>query len=120
MGDTGELERLETDLWRTETRFDRRWVNEAVAEDFVEIGRSGRVNSRAQVVDASSEPINAVIPLGNFKARLIAADVALVTYNSARTCGDEVQRGRRSSIWSRESGRWILRFHQGTPYTDDR
>lgn len=114
--DRAALERLEEELWREETRFDRKRMTEIIAPDFLEFGRSGRIYRREDSLAAPRQPIDAVLPLPDFEARLLHADVAQVTYNSAVTYGGVVQRARRSSIWSRIPGGWILRFHQGTPY----
>jgi hypothetical protein len=56
-----------------------------------------------------------VLPLPEFKVRLIHADVAQVTYVSTVATEHGEERALRSSIWSRTSGGWKLRFHQGTP-----
>ena len=112
------LQRLEEDLWREETRFDIAYMEQLLAEDFFEIGRSGRVHSREAVLSLSKQPINAVLPLPDFNVRLLTEDVAQVTYNSAVTYDGVVQKGRRSSIWSRTPTGWVLRFHQGTPYEE--
>jgi hypothetical protein len=37
-----------------------------------------------------------------------------VTYDSHLTDDGVVQRGRRSSLWTRSAGGWRLRFHQST------
>ena len=42
------LKRLEEELWREETRFDIRRMDEVLAEDFFEFGRSGRFYGRRQ------------------------------------------------------------------------
>jgi hypothetical protein len=55
------------------------------------------------------------LPLPKFAARLIAADVALVTYVSEVKFTDVTERANRSSLWSRYPTGWKLRFHQGTP-----
>lgn len=108
--------RLEESLWREETRFDAAYMDRVLGEDFVEFGRSGRVYDRAAILASPRGPIDARLPLPDFAARLIAPDVALVTYNSLATYDGVVERGRRSSIWSRTADGWVLRFHQGTPY----
>lgn len=112
------LQRLEEDLWREETRFDVRYMEALLAEDCIEIGRSGRIYQRDEILSMPREPIEAVIPLPHLDIRLLAADVAQVTYNSVVTYHGAVQKGRRSSIWSRTANGWVLRFHQGTPYED--
>ncbi|MDB6121443.1 MAG: hypothetical protein JWQ71_436 [Pedosphaera sp.] len=114
--DRAELERLEEELWREETRFDRKRMSEIIAPDFLEYGRSGRIYRREDSLAISRQPIDAVLPLPDFEARLLHQEVAQITYNSAVTYDGVVQRARRSSIWSRIPGGWVLRFHQGTPY----
>ena len=114
--DRAALERLEEELWREETRFDRKRMGEIIAPDFLEFGRSGRVYQREDSLAVSRQAIDAVLPLPDFAARLLHPDIAQVTYNSAVTYDGVVQHARRSSIWSRIPGGWVLRFHQGTPY----
>jgi hypothetical protein len=114
--DRDVLEHLEEELWREATRFDHARMEDVIAPDFLEFGRSGRVYRRADTLAVPRGPIDAVFPLPDFRARLLHPDVAQVTYNSAVTYGGVVQRARRSSIWSRTETGWVLRFHQGTPY----
>lgn len=113
------LERLEEELWREETRFDIQRMEQVLAEDFFEFGRSGRFYRREDTLAIPREPIDAVLPLPDFKARLLTQDVAQVTYNSAVSYDGVVLRARRSSIWSRTPSGWVLRFHQGTPIPGD-
>lgn len=110
------LKRLEEDLWRRETRFDITLMEQVMAEDFFEFGRSGRVYQRSDTLSIAPQLIEAVIPLPDFEARLLAQDVAQVTYNSVVTSDGVVNKARRSSIWTRSSQGWVLRFHQGTPF----
>lgn len=113
------LQRLEEDLWREETRFDIPYMEQLLAEDFFEFGRSGRVYRREETLSVPRQPIEATLPLPDFDARLLTADVVQVTYNSAVIYDGVLQKGHRSSIWSRSGPGWVLRFHQGTPYEDD-
>lgn len=110
------LQSLEEALWRAETRFDLAWMDRILADDFFEFGRSGRIYNREQILIFSSDYIDAALPLPGFRARLLSADVAQVTYQSAVTIEGTVHYARRCSIWSRTTDGWKLRFHQGTPY----
>ena len=114
--DSKQLQNLEEALWRQETRFDVAFMEKTLAEAFTEFGRSGRTYTRQQIINHPSEPIQAILPLPDFQARLITPDVALVTYNSAATYDGIVEYAHRSSIWSRTPTGWQLQFHQGTPY----
>jgi hypothetical protein len=114
--DRAMLERFEEELWREETRFDNKRMNELIAPDFFEFGRSGRTYKREDTLAAPRQTIDAILPLQDFEARLLHKDVAQVTYNSAVKYDGVTQYARRSSIWSRTPTGWVLRFHQGTPY----
>ena len=99
--------------------FDIQRMEEVLAPDFFEFGRSGRFYRREDTLAVLRGPIDAVLPLSDFKARLLTQDLAQVTYNSAVTYDGAVLRARRSSIWSRTPNGWVLRFHQGTPIPGD-
>jgi hypothetical protein len=114
--DLAELTRLEESMWREATRFDLTFQETRFAPDFTEFGRSGRVYSRQDMVLTDAQPIQAVLPLSNLRFRLLDENIAQVTYNSQVTYDGAVEYGRRSSIWSRTSSGWVMRFHQGTPY----
>ncbi len=113
------LQRLEEELWREETRFDIPFMEQVLAEDFFEFGRSGRIYNRDQILTATRQPIDAVIPLPDFAVRMLAEDVALVTYNSKAAYNGVLEKACRNSIWSRTSTGWVIRFHQGTAYDGD-
>lgn len=114
--DFHELQTLEDALWRQETRYDPDFLERVLADDFFEFGRSGRTYVRQDTLSDPSQPIDAVLPLPDFQARLLTPDIALVNYNSAVTYDGVVEYGRRTSIWHRTPDGWKLRFHQGTPY----
>lgn len=110
------LQRKEEELWLAETRFDRAYMEQVMAKDFFEFGRSGRIHTREHCLSSVSSAIDAIIPLQNLKIRLLAEDVAQITYDSEVTYDKVVEKGRRSSIWTRYEGSWQLRFHQGTAF----
>ncbi len=109
------LELLEEGLWRADVRFDLKRMDEILAPDFFEFGRSGRVYEREDTLRIPEQPINAKLPLMNFSARLLDSNIAQTTYVSAVTYNDVEELANRSSIWSRTEHGWRLRFHQGTP-----
>lgn len=115
--DRDALIALEETLWLAETRFDPDLMDQTFSSEFVEFGRSGRRYERAEMLfdpDPWAE-INASLPLPNYSVELVAANVALATYTSEVRYGDEIELGRRSSLWIKPRGRWQLRFHQATP-----
>ena len=113
--DFEKLRELEESLWRAETRFDKKYMEQILAPDFFEFGRSGSVYTREEILAfRRSEDIDAVIPFKNFTIHLIDEKVALVTYLSEVTYGGEVEVGNRSSLWLKTVDVWKLKFHQGT------
>jgi hypothetical protein len=111
-----ELTQLEEDMWREGTRYDPAFQERRFARDFVEIGRSGQVYTREQVISAHPGQILAVLPLANLSIRRLDTHTAQLTYDSQVTHGGTVHYAHRSSIWSLIDGIWVMRFHQGTPY----
>ena len=114
--DRATLTRLEEAMWREATRFDKAFMSATLAPDFFEFGRSGRTYTREQSLAVPRQPTDAMLPLPDLTIRLLDENTAQVTYNSAVTYDGITEYGRRSSLWSRTSGGWILRFHQGTAY----
>lgn len=109
------LKRLEESLYRPLTRFDREYMEELLAPDFIEMGTSGRIWTRGQIIRTTPVRIAAKFPLPDFGVHLVTNDVALVTYRSEM--GVEFKEAaNRSSVWRRgRDGAWRLVFHQGTP-----
>jgi len=116
--DVATLRRLEESLWQPDVRFSVPKMKALLADDFVEIGASGRLYDRAATLAAPAVAFEAELPLAEFAVRALSIDIAQVTYLSADTRAGELHRARRSSIWSRTHGGWRLRFHQGTPTAD--
>ena len=112
--DLKNLKELEESLWKSETRFDLAHQEKVFAPDFFEFGRSGRTYTREQMVRSTSLPINAKMPLQNFKIHPLDAFHVLVTYIS-EVQHEELEKANRCSVWSKTENGWQLRFHQGTP-----
>ncbi|MCF6322046.1 MAG: DUF4440 domain-containing protein [Rhizobiaceae bacterium] len=112
-----EIRRLEESLWQAEFRYDNQNMDNILAPDFVEFGRSGKIYSRSEMFfdSGTSGNIEAMLPLPGFKACHIGDGVLLVTYVSELVRDGKTLRSNRSSIWRRSNDGWQLRFHQGTP-----
>jgi hypothetical protein len=110
------LRRCEEALLDAAVRRDRARAAAFLAEDFQEFGSTGRVWSREQVLELLATEEYEAPTMEDVNCKLIAEDVALVTYRTVRA---DPQSGRvsaalRSSLWTRECGDWRMRFHQGT------
>jgi hypothetical protein len=95
-------------------RRDRKQVEALLAEDFLEFGSSGRIWTRAQILDLLATEIYTAATVKDFECSLLSEEVALVTYRAERTRPDVQGSSLRSSIWTKKSGAWRMRFHQGT------
>jgi len=114
------LWRLELDLLSAETRARPERVAALLAEDFQEFGRSGARYLKAETISALAEEDPSPVwrlEVTECAVKPLAADVALVTYRTARRFPDgSVDRAAlRASIWRREEGDWRMVFHQATP-----
>ncbi len=109
-----DLTALEHTLWRSETRHDRALMEATFAPDFHEFGRSGRRYTREDLLPKGErDPIEAT--LHALTVTDLSDTIALVTYISELRRPTGTEWANRSSLWDRTSGRWQLRFHQGTP-----
>ena len=104
---------LEHELLDPAVRSDRRRVDTLLALDFTEVGRSGRLWTRDEMLESvggfeSSWGPKAVA--SEMQGRMLADDLVLLTYVTESAAGHS----RRSSVWRRSRGRWQIVFHQGT------
>ena len=104
-----ELLDLERMLLDPEVRHSRVAVELLLHAQFKEFGSSGRVYDRDTMIKMMNRETSGLITIRDFEARILSADVCLVSY---RSVGE--QEVLRSSVWVRERGRWQVIFHQGT------
>lgn len=110
------LQDLEKRLHRREIRGSRTAVDELLADGFTEIGRSGRVYDKAQLLAAlAAETGVLAVETADFAFREITKDVVLLTYLSRTTDDAGTRSALRSSLWKKAADRWQMVFHQGTP-----
>ena len=107
---------LERKLMDPVFRKNREQVSALLAEDFREFGSSGRVWSRAAILDllANEEAYTAPV-VEDFAMQRISPETALVTYRTLRAdaASDAPQVTLRSSLWVLRGNRWQVLFHQG-------
>jgi len=110
---------LETCLHQPALRRDQQILEHLLHGEFAEIGRSGQLYNRSEVVDALlGETEQVKIEAENFALSKISEDQVILIYQSFELRQDnvKVRRTLRSSIWQRsEPHGWQIRFHQGTP-----
>ena len=110
------LRRLEESLLDPAIRRDSAQVAGLLTEDFEEFGASGRVWTREQILDLLATEKYEPPSVEEFRCHPVADGVVLVTYRTVRTDPRSGERTMtlRSSLWTEQSGRWRVRFHQGT------
>lgn len=95
-------------------------VEAGVADDFSEIGASGRRYDRGQILEVLRErladPPEDHLRASDFTVRELAADLFLVTY----ALDEGARRTLRSTLWRRTPHGWSVEFHQGTVVGPDR
>ncbi|GAB1817744.1 nuclear transport factor 2 family protein [Herbidospora sp. RD11066] len=109
-----ELRALEPIFHRVPAGAGRAVFEALTADDFFEVGASGRLYPREYVLDTLAErhsrPHDDPWEIADFAARRLDGDTWLVTYLL-----DQAGRlSRRSTIWTRTDAGWIARYHQGT------
>ncbi|GIT80109.1 ribonuclease H [Leifsonia sp. LS1] len=103
--------RLERELLDPAVRSDASRVAELLHPDFEEIGRSGRLWGRDEMLQALADEESAPMELDVLNTVSVADGIILLTARTMDARGGSL----RSSLWQRSGGRWRLRFHQGTP-----
>ncbi|UOQ87292.1 nuclear transport factor 2 family protein [Gracilibacillus salinarum] len=104
-----QLRELEESHIQLEVRQSREKLDSILADDFFEIGSSGRILDKK---DCLGGVVLTEMSLHNYQIKSLAEGVILATYYIA-----DKTRNRntlRSSIWKHIDGRWQLSFHQGT------
>ncbi|SFJ70324.1 hypothetical protein SAMN04487936_103392 [Halobacillus dabanensis] len=105
-----ELKKLEEHHIQIETRISKEKLDNILADDFWEIGSSGRPFDKKFCLEKGVSLTE--MTLHHYEIQPLASDVVLSTYYIA-----DKTRNRntlRSSIWKKIDGRWQLYFHQGT------
>lgn len=111
-----QLLHLEKSLLDPAVRCNSAQVSALLAEDFIEFGSSGRRWTRNEILNLLATEVYDPPAVEDFECRFISDGVVLVTYRAVRLNLKTHNRSvsLRSSLWTKESGVWLLRFHQGT------
>ena len=111
------LRSLEEALLQRQTRQDPAQLDALLADDFIEQGVSGTVWNKSAVIAALQSEDFSERSISDFRLRLLAQSVALVTYRAQRaaTASRPQAKSLRCSVWQHNGARWRMLFHQGTP-----
>jgi len=96
----------------------RQDFDQMMAEEFWEVGASGRIYSKQRVLDTlesrHQQPVAERLEVTRFACQQIAVDVFLVTY----TLDQSGRITRRASLWRQTPDGWRVVYHQGTVVAD--
>ncbi|HEX6148342.1 ribonuclease HI family protein [Nocardioides sp.] len=101
---------LERSLLTDEVRGDPAAVAALLHPDWQEVGRSGRLWSREEIL-AEIGPLPTRVELEVVRVDRVAPDTVLLLWRGIAASGESTL---RSSWWVRERGSWRQRYHQGT------
>ena len=106
---------LERSLHRGSIRRSREKLDGLLHDDFIEIGASGRVYNKEQIIEALLNETPFTINASDFELRLFSEDIAQLKYKTQNTVDNDLMPTTlRSSIWKKEGTIWKMIFHQGT------
>ncbi len=114
----GQLIAKEKAIVDAQKRRDSAAVEAALADDFREIGSSGRLYSKSDILDGIKKSTILDCSFEGFRFLPVDSTCVIVTYVTTST---RIQQGReqtfrayRSSTWVEQHGTWRMIFHQGT------
>ncbi len=110
-----ELFALEEQLLLRAVRQNTAMVAGMLSDEFLEFGSSGRMYTKPEILESLQAEAPKELSLRDLKLTTLSPDVALLTYKVRKLQADvPAVESLRSSIWSRQAGRWQMIFHQGT------
>lgn len=114
-----EILALELHLQDPRVRADADAVEALLMPDFFEIGSSGTLEDRADILrrlEAEARAGTFTPPaVSDARLRPLAPDLVALTYTTERRMPDGMlRRVLRTSVWHRQPGGWRMAFHQGT------
>lgn len=116
--DFRKFQSLELKLLHTNWQQQAEELEKLLSEQFMEIGPSGRVTSRAAVINwLLHKDADERWSIDELNLHRLSPDITLVYYRARRVRPSSASRGSmRTSIWQNAgaAGQWQLLFHQAT------
>ena len=115
---TDYLLQLEASLLSPAVRANYDELNRLIADDFIEVGASGRRFGKADALFRLPTEHVASVNALNMNVRMLAATVGMVTFDTTRLVRGESRFVHRASIWTLNGNHWQMTYHQGTIAAD--
>jgi Uncharacterized protein conserved in bacteria len=106
--------KLERELLDPAIRADSNRLSHLIADDFWEVGATGRSFGKADVLARLPHETGIDFLATAMEAHVLAPNVVLVTYTAERTHEGRATCSLRSSVWVSNGSVWQMRYHQGT------
>ena len=90
-------------------------LDQLIADDFIEIGSSGELFGKAEVLTWLPAEQSVTYTATDFKLQELAPNLIQLIYKSTCLNKDKQHYAQRSSIWKMNDSNWQMVFHQGTP-----
>lgn len=116
MNTSETIKSLEFELLQPEARKSEGRLNELIADEFIEVGESGKQYNKQDILDALPKQTGVKFILSDFNSTEISPGVVLATFKVAKEITDKNEKifSLRSSIWKLNNEKWQIVFHQGT------
>ena len=110
------IKALELELLQPEVRKSKERLNELIADNFLEVGASGRNYNKQDVLKELLGESDTKFTVKDFNTIEISPDTILATYQAEKEISGSNEKiiSSRSSIWQNKNGNWQMIFHQGT------
>lgn len=109
------IKQLELELSDPSTRKDNKRVAELIADDFQEVGSSGRLFSKSEIMQELAEEEGVEFSVQGFRFVALSEKCVLVRYETVM----QEKHAHRSSIWVLRNNAWQIIHHQGTPFNQN-
>lgn len=107
---------LENRLQRPDVRKSVEQLEELIADDLIEVGSSGQVYAKKDVLKNLPASPEIKFTMTDFKIIKLSPTIVQSLFKTKKVNQETNQttRSLRSSIWRNENGQWKMIFHQGT------
>lgn len=114
------IEQLEIELLQPDVRKSTERINELLADDFFELGMSGKKYTKQDVLKLLPKQEGVKYEGMDFAAKEIVPGVILLIYRALVKNSNTGNKKwtLRSSIWQKHGDNWQMIFHQGTPQSE--
>ncbi len=110
------IKRLEKSLQLPDFRKNPAELNKLIADEFIEIGKSGKVWNKSGIIEVLINESSTEITMTDFALSALSENLVLVIYTAGQITkdGSPEVKSMRSSIWKLFNNEWKIIFHQGT------